>query len=309
VQCFIRGCLNVLIVVVAFRVMHEGAGAVGFMTASIGVGGLLGAFGAMTLGGRRLAVSFGFALVFWGLPIALIGARPDFVLAVLLLAIVGAANSVEDVAVFTLLQRIVPDRLLNRVLGVVWGVAMAGVAIGSIIAPVLVAAIGPRSAFAVVGGLLPLLTLVSYGRLRGIDRAVAAPFAESELIDGVQIFAPLSLAAKERLATKLSALSVPAGEVVVRAGDPGDRFYIVSDGELSIDADGVQTTAKRGAYVGEIALLRDIPRTATVRAIEDSHLYAMARDDFLAVVSGHAAARRAAEAVADARLAHAAPTN
>jgi MFS family permease len=302
-QCFIRGCLNVLIVVVAFRVMHAGASAVGYMTASIGVGGLLGAFGAMTLRGKHLAVSFGLALVFWGLPIALIGARPDFVLAVLLLAIVGAANSVEDVAVFTLLQRIVPDRFLSRVLGVVWGVAMAGVAIGSIIAPGLVATIGARPAFAVVGGLLPVLTLMSYRRLEAIDRAFAAPFAESDLIDGVQIFAPLSLATKERLATRLSALSVPAGHVVIRAGDPGDRFYIVSDGELAIDADGVRTTAERGAYVGEIALLRDIPRTATVKAVVDSRLYAMAREDFLAIVGGHSDARRSAEAVADARLA------
>jgi MFS family permease len=306
-QCFIRGCLNVLIVVVAFRVMHSGASAVGYMTASIGVGGLLGALGAMALGGKRLAVAFGLALVFWGLPIALIGARPDLVLAVFLLAVVGAANSVEDVAVFTLLQRIVPDRLLSRVLGVVWGLAMGGVAIGSIIAPALVATIGARPAFAVVGALLPALTLLSYGRLDAIDRAFAAPFAESELIDGVQIFAPLSLASKERLATKLSALSVQAGDVVIRAGDPGDRFYIVSDGELAIDADGVRTTAERGDYVGEIALLRDIPRTATVKAVVDSRLYAMARDDFLAVVSGHSAARRAAEAVADARLATTVP--
>jgi len=106
-QAFVRGCLNVLIVIAAFRLLHGSASDVGYLTAAIGVGGLVGAFGAMALDGRRLAVPFGLALVFWGVPIALIAPRPDFAAAMVLLAIVGAANSVEDVAVFTLLQRIV----------------------------------------------------------------------------------------------------------------------------------------------------------------------------------------------------------
>src|SRR5207249_2554387 len=129
----------------------------------------------MTLAGRRLAVPFGLALVFWGLPIALIAPRPYLVLALFLLAIVGAANSVEDVAVFTLLQRIVPDEFLARVLGVTWGLAMGAVAIGSILAPAVVSLIGPRPAFAVVGAILPLLTLLTYRRLDRIDRTVAEP--------------------------------------------------------------------------------------------------------------------------------------
>jgi hypothetical protein len=302
-QCFVRGCLNVLIVVAVFRVLHEGAGAVGYLTAAIGVGGLIGAFGAMTLEGKRLAVPFGLALVFWGLPIALIAPRPYFVAAVFLLAIVGAANSVEDVAVFTLLQRIVPDELLARVLGALWGLAMAAVALGSIAAPAIVAGIGARSAFVVVGAILPLLTFSTYRRLEEIDRALAVPAAELELIDEVPMFAPLSLAAKERLATKLAPVSVVPGELVIRAGDIGDRFYIVADGELAIDADGTHTSARAGDYFGEIALLRDVPRTATVKAMVGSQLYALERNDFLATITGHSAAHTAAEAVADARLA------
>jgi MFS family permease len=302
-QCFVRGCLNVLIVVAVFRVLHEGAGAVGYLTAAIGVGGLFGAFGAMALEGRRLAVPFGLALVFWGLPILLIAPRPYFVAAVFLLAIVGAANSVEDVAVFTLLQRIVPDQLLTRVLGVLWGLAMAAVAIGSIATPAIVAAIGTRSAFVVVGAILPLLTFSSYRRLHEIDRTLAVPAAELQLIDEVPMFAPLSLAAKERLATKLAPVTIVPGEIVIRAGDIGDRFYIVADGELAIDADGTQARAHAGDYFGEIALLRDVPRTATVKAVVGSRLYALERSDFLATITGHSAAHTAAEAVADARLA------
>jgi MFS family permease len=301
-QAFVRGCLNVLIVVAVFRVLHGSDAEVGYLTAAIGVGGLLGAIGAMTLEGRRLAVPFGVALVFWGLPIALMAPQPDLAVAVVLLAVVGAANSVEDVAVFTLLQRMIPDDILTRVLGVVWGLAMGAVALGSIAAPVVVSVLGPRLAFVVVGAILPVLTLATYRRLVEIDRAVA-PAPELGLIDGVPMFAPLSVATKERVASRLVPVSASAGEVVIRTGDPGDRFYIVGDGELDIDAGGRHATAQRADYFGEIALLRDVPRTATVTATVDSRLFALQRDDFLAAVTGHSAAHAAGQAVAQARLA------
>jgi MFS family permease len=301
-QTFVRGCLNVLIVVAAFRVLDAGAEAVGYMTAAIGVGGLVGALGAMTLGGKRLGIAFGLALVFWGLPLAFLGAWPDLVLALFLLAIVGAANSVEDVAAFTLLQRLVPDQVLTRVLGVAWSFAMGGVAIGSIAAPALIDAIGPRPAFVAVGSILPVLTLVAYRRLAEIDRAVA-PAPELELIERVPMFAPLSVAAKERVAANLVPLSVDAGQVVIRAGEIGDSFYIVGDGELDISAKGVHTAAHQADYFGEIALLRDVPRTATVKALVDTQLYALQRADFLAAVTGHDAAHAAGHAVVEERLA------
>jgi MFS family permease len=300
-QSFVRGCLNVLIVVAAFRVLHGGAADVGYLTAAIGVGGLIGAIGAMTLGGRRLAVPFGLSLVFWGVPITLIASQPYFAPMMILLAIVGAANSIEDVAGFTLLQRIIPNEMLTRVFGLIWGLAMGAVAIGSIAAPAVVTAIGPRSAFLVVGSILPLLMLITYRRLVEIDRAVV-PSAELELVDRVPMFAPLSLATKERVASSLVPISVSAGELVIRAGDEGDRFYIVGDGELDIDAGGRHSTAGEADYFGEIALLRNVPRTATVKAIVDSQLYALQRDDFLGAVTGHRAAQAAGDAVADARL-------
>jgi len=302
-QTFVRGCLNVLIVVAAFQVFDAGAEAVGYMTAAIGVGGLIGAVGAMTLGGRRLAVAFGLALVSWGVPIALISPWSNLAPAIFLLAVVGAANSVEDVAVFTLLQRIVPDEILTRVLGIVWALAMGGVALGSIAAPALVQSIGARAAFVVIGSILPLLTLVTYRRLVEIDRTVA-PAPELELIEQVPMFAPLSIAAKERIAAKLVPLSVHAGELVIRAGDTGDCFYIVGDGELDISGEGLHTTAHEADYFGEIALLRDVPRTATVKAIVDTKLYALERNDFLAAVTGVSAAHAIGHAVAEERLAH-----
>ena len=301
-QAFVRGCLNVLIVVTVFEVLDADPGAVGYLTAALGVGGLIGAFGSLAVVRHRLAVPFGLALVFWGLPIALVAPRPDLALALVLLAIVGAANSVEDVALFTLIQRIVPDDVLTRVLAVVWAVAMGAVALGSVAAPALVEAAGPRRALVVVGAILPLLTLLSWRGLVEIDKTVAAPTAGLALVDAVPMFAPLSIAAKEYMARRLVSVPVSAGDVVIRAGDPGDRFYIVADGEFDVLADGADRKMGGGDYFGEIALLRDVPRTATIRAVVDGQLYALERADFLAAVTSHSAARVAGEAVVEERL-------
>jgi hypothetical protein len=223
------------------------------------------------------------------------------ILALVLLGVVGAANSVEDVAGFTLVQRSLPDEALNRVLGVFWGLAMGAVALGSVAAPLLVRTVGPRTAFVVVGSFLPLITVAAYRGLKRLDR-MSAPREELGLIDRVPMFAPLSLAMKERLAAKLTLVSVVAGERVIRAGDPGDRFYIVDDGELDVEVDGSREKLRADDYFGEIALLRDVPRTATVTAHTDSQLYALQRDDFLIAVTGHPAAKSAGNAVVDARL-------
>ncbi len=93
-----------------------------------------------------------------------------------------------------------------------------------------------------------------------------------------------------------------AGEIVIRAGERGDRFYIVGSGTLEITAEGLRTVANEGDYFGEIALLRDVPRTATVTALADSRLYVLLRDDFLAAVTGHDAAHDAGQTIADERL-------
>jgi MFS family permease len=301
-QSFVRGCLNVLIVVEAFRVLGGGAGEVGYLTAAVGFGGLLGALWAVTLNDRRLAGRFALALVFWGVPIALLASHPQFAVAFALLAVVGAANSVEDVAGFTLLQRTIPDAVLARALGVVWGTAMGAVALGSLAAPHLVDALGPRSAFLLVGAILPVLSLAAYRRLGRLDR-LAPPSDTFDLIEGVPMLAPLSIAAKEQLASRLAPLSIAAGEQVIRKGEQGDRFFILASGSLDVDNGGHGVLNAPDSF-GEIALLRDVPRTATVTAATDARLYSLARDDFLAAVTAHRVAQAAGEAVVDARLAN-----
>ena len=175
-------------------------------------------------------------------------------------------------------------------------------AIGSFVATAILSLIGLRPAFLVVGAILPVLVLVAHRRLIEMDSEVA-PAPQLALIDGVAIFAPLSLVAKERIASHLVQVDVAAGDVVIRAGEVGDRFYIVGNGGLTIDVGSRGVRAGPGDFFGEIALLRDVPRTATVRADTDARLYALERHDFLAIVTGHPLAHTKAHAVAAARLA------
>jgi MFS family permease len=301
-QTFIRGCLNVLLVVTSYQVLHRGAAGVGYLTAAIGAGGLIGALCAVSLRGERLAPPFAWGLVFWGVPIMVVAPLSYAAPVVVLLAAVGAANSIVDVAGFTLLQRTVPDAVLTRVLGVTWGLAMGAVALGSSVAPVVLKLVGLRPAFLIVGAVLPVLVLLIHRRLNEIDAEVA-PSEQLGLIEGVALFAPLSLVAKQRIASHLIQLDVAPGDVVLRAGTTGDRFYIIDTGSVAIDLGSRTIRSGPGDFFGEIALLRDVPRTATVLAESETRLYALERGDFLAAVTGHSRAHAQAHAVAAARLA------
>jgi MFS family permease len=302
-QTLVRGALNVLVVVVAFRLLDAGGGWVGLLSGAVGAGILVGGAASVALSGRRLASAFGVGLVLWGVPIALVAVFPGRAAALLLLAAVGVGNAVEDVAGETLLQRLVPDDLLGRVLGVLFGGATAGMAIGAIATPGLVAWLGVKGALVATGACLPALVLASWRALSAIDRRSSAPVRTS-LLGHVTIFAPLPVSAKEQLARSLVRVDAAAGDVVVREGDPGDRFYIVGSGHLLATQRG-QPLRKLapGDSFGEIALLRDVPRTATIIAADDVELYALERADFIDAATAHAAGRLAAEQVVRERLA------
>ena len=304
-QALIRGALTVLIVVMAFRLFDSDGSWVGFLTAALGAGGLVGAFAALMLAGRRLARPLALGLVLWGPPIALIALWPNKLAALLLIAVVGVGNSIEDVSALTLLQRIVSDDVLSRVYGVFWGLAMAGAGVGSIIAPTVVSTLGPRGALVATGCVMPVLVALTWPRLVAIDRSASAPLRELDFLGGVPMFAPLSVAAKEHVAARLVPVSLPAGTEIIREGDRGDRFYIVVEGEAQVTSSG-RSIARRaeGEYFGEIALLDAVPRAATVTATTDMELYALERDDFLTAVTGHSAGIAAGSAVVAERLAN-----
>jgi MFS family permease len=300
----IRGTLNVFLVVISLRLLDTGDSGVGFLTAALGVGGLVGAFTSVSLTGRRLAAPFAAGLLLWGLPLVAIAAWPEAVPALVFFAIIGGGNSILDVAGLTLLQRLLPNEVLTRALGVFWGFAMATVGIGSIVAPALIAAIGVRGALAASGALLPVLAVLTWRQLVTIDRVASVPREQLQALNGVPMFAALSVVAKEQLATALVPLSVPAGAEVIREGEHGDRFYIILEGSVDVSSRGqaVVTRTERD-YFGEIALLRDVPRTATVVAKTDVRLYALERDDFLSGVTGYTGGTTAGEAVVAERLA------
>ena len=302
-QTFVDGILGVLIVVSSVELLGLGEAGVGFLNSAIGIGGLVGAVVTfMLVGRRRLAGPFGLAILLWGAPLALIGVWPEAAPALIFLGVLGAANTVVDVAAMTLLQRAVGEEVLGRVFGVLESLIVLSVGLGAAAAPLLIAGFGTRGALVVTGAILPALALLAWRPLAAIDRASAPPEAELALLRGLPIFAPLPVETIEPLAARLTRTALPAGTVVFRAGDPGDRFYVVASGEVEVALDGRVERLGPGEGFGEIALLRDVPRTATVSTQNDAVLYALEREDFIAAVTGHPESAEAAEWLVSSRL-------
>jgi hypothetical protein len=198
--------------------------------------------------------------------------------------------------------------VIGRVFGVLEMILVGTIGLGAILAPVLIDVMGIRWSLVVTGAFLPVLAALSWRQLLRIDAESHAP-AEVDLLAEIPIFAPLPEPTLERLAAQLETVSAPAGTVVIRQGDAGDKFYVVADGELEVSVDGVSTaTLGRGDGFGEIALLRDVPRTATVTAKSPVRLLALDRDVFLDAVTASPPSARAADAIVGARLGTAHPS-
>ena len=302
-QTLVNGAFGVLIAVSALELLHLGSSGVGYLNAAVGVGGILGGLFSLALvGHRRLATTFGIAVAGTGAPLLLLGGIATSAAAYVAFGLIGVANIICDVSGFTILQRGTPSEVLARVFGVLHSLIYVTVALGAVLAPVLVNRFGVRWTLVVVGSLLPVLAALTHASLARLDAEPADP-RRLELLLAIPIFSPLSPPVLERLAARLTPVHARAGDEIIRAGDRGDRFYVVDAGEVEVIVDG-QPPRREGAqsYFGEIALLRDVPRTATVRAATDVHLFALDRDDFLPAVTGHAGSAQAAEAVIGSRL-------
>jgi MFS family permease len=304
VQSMVRGLLFTLIVVGSIELLGMGDGGVGLLTAAIGFGGFAGALGALGLnGGSGLGRVFIFALASWGFPLILIGAVPAPVVAIAALFAVGTSNAVLDVSGFTLLQRGVRDDDRFTVFSASESLWASGVLVGSLLAPALIALLGPRGAFLAAGAILPLLAILTRHRVVRGSQVPADAQAHLALLRRNVLFAPLPLTALDRLAENLSPVSFAPGEVVMREGDPGDHYLLIADGEVDVSSRGrYLQTCGAGDGVGEIALLRQVPRTATVVAKTRVTGFAIDAPTFLTSVAGPTAAA-AAEAVTSSRLA------
>jgi MFS family permease len=220
-----------------------------------------------------------------------------------MLGVLGLGNTLVDVCAITLLQRTVADEIMTRVFGVVEGLTIGAMAVGAVVTPILISGLGIRWALVGIGAALAALAVLTWPRLVTVDREVAAPTRRLELLLGVPMFAQLPPTTLEELAHALRAVHVPAGADVVRAGDTGRDFFLIDAGEAEVLVDGDAKTIGPGEAFGEIALLRDVPRTATVRAATDLELFALGREPFLSTLTGFAPALRAADLLVAERLA------
>jgi hypothetical protein len=300
----VAGALDLLIVILAISVLGRSQAWAGYLDFAFGAGAVLAATVSAVLIGRRLgrpilaaALMFSVALAALALGLGLAGT-------VALLAVAGASDTLLEVAIRTLLQRSVPPQLIGRVFGVLEGFTMAGYALGALLVPLLVHLGGSRLALLGVAAVLPIAAAVGGRALFGLDADTPVPVVEIALLRSLPLFAELPAPAIEGLAAALTPVHLAAGAVLIRQGDLGDAYYAIAAGELDALQDGhFLRRCGRGEGVGEIALLRAIPRTATVIAHSAATVYELNRELFLTAVLGHAPTQRQADRIADARLA------
>jgi MFS family permease len=303
-QVATRGALNVLVVVAAIELLGMGEGGVGLLNAAFGLGALVGAVFAVSLArSGGLIRTQAAALAWWGAPLAVIGLLPIPSVGLGAMVVVGIANAMYDVAVLTIMQRGCTNAERAPVFAVFEGVAGLGYVSGSLVAPLLLAALGPRGALALTGAFLPILSLLVYSRIGRADRVAVVDEATHRLLRDVAEFEHLPLTAIERLAEGLVVVTYTAGEMLMRQGEPGDRFIVIDRGEVDVSVDGrFVHRLGHGAGLGEIALIRRSPRTATVTAVTDVTGYCLSAGTFLAAIAGPAAAA-VTERIAEASLA------
>jgi MFS family permease len=296
VQYVVVGAMDVLFVVLAIGVLHQGQAWVGYLNGAFGIGAVAASAITAHLLGWRLSRVIRASVAVLGAALVLTALFHTLLLVVLLLAVVGAGRAVLFVAATTLLQRVVPAQVVGRVFGVVEGLSNLGLAVGSLLPALLIYLGGDKLALVVVGGLLPVAAVLGLRALRRLDKSGAVPLVEIALLRSLPHFADLPGPALETLAAVLERVQVLPGEVIVRQGEEGDKFYAIADGEVAVSVDGKPLTSlRRGEGFGEVALLRNAPRNATVTAIGPVTLFALNAASFLAVVGGHAATRRRAD--------------
>lgn len=308
-QGFIWGALAVFMVVLAVRTFDLGPEGVGYLDALLGIGTVVGGIVILTrVAGGRMGQDMAVGVLGWSLPLIAMAISPSPVTALVALAIVGLSDPWVNVGLETIPQRIAPEQVISRVYAAVESGLVAAMALGAATAPLLLHLLGLRWSLAAVGIVAAAYTLTTFPTVRRLDRELAEP-AHLPLLRAVAIFAPLAPSALETLAHRAQPVSVPAGSVAVREGAPSDRFYVIVSGSVEVtqaderQGERVLRTEGPGDFFGEVGLLRDLPRTATVTATTDTELLALDRADFLAAVSGVREARLAAEDVVSRRLA------
>ena len=302
----IEGAIDLLVVLLAIRILAVGSAAAGYLNASFGAGGLIGASLAVLLVGRHLAGPLVAATLLGAVALASLAAVSTVAAAVALLVVAGACRSLQSVSAQTLLQRSTPLDVIICAFALIESIRDAGLAFGSLAVPLLVAAGGTDAAFlgmAALGGLAIALTI---RRVRIIDREASIPVVEMGLLRNLEIFSALPAAPLEALAAHATYETVPAGTAVVREGEQGERYYAIASGEVLVTQKGSELRRMgRGTGFGEIALLQTETRTATVTAAVDTTLLGIDREAFLTALNASARVREAAGRLAGRLIAYA----
>jgi len=303
-QTFVRGGMTVMLVAAAAQLMSLGEQGIGVLQAAIGLGGIAGAVaGSAFAGRRRLSGAMLLGLVLWGLPITVIGLIPNAAVAILVLTVLGVGNAIFDVGLFSLIQRNVPNRVRGSVFGVCEGIFMLGIALGSLAGPFIVHVAGLQGGLVMIGLLLPVLAVVAAPAIRRADLAAIVPERQMRLLRGVAMFQPLPLTVVEQIAGSLEPMAFQADQAVCTEGEPGDRFFIIDAGHAEVEQSGaVLRHLAAGDSFGEIALLRSVPRTATVRAEDALQTFALKQLDFVSAVTGNPQAAIVADGLVQERL-------
>lgn len=305
ISTMVEGAIDVLVVLVAIDMLGLGGSGVGWLNACWGLGGLIGGAAALTqLRRGRLTAGLSAGGLLVGIPLMLIGLAESATVALPMLVLLGVGYALIEVAGLSLLQRLPSNDVLGRAFAVVESSYWISTGLGAILAPAIVHLVGLRDALLLVGACLPLVVGLRWRPVALLEAAVAVPERPFKALRAVDMFAPLPLATIENVSRRVDAIEVHAGETVIREGEYGDRFYVVAEGLLDVSCDrGVYPPVGIGDVFGEIALLQDVPRTATVTARDDCLLYALDRESFLCAVSSHMSAANAARGVASERLA------
>jgi MFS family permease len=303
-QTMIEGALEVLLVVLALRLLHSGNAGVGWLNTALGLGSLAGAGAVAVIAARRrLAGGFALGILLGGIPLAVVAMTTTLFPALILMGAVGAGLIAVQVTGVTLVQRSTENEVLGRVFAVLESLMFGSMAIGAIVAPGLVTWLGPRGSIVAAGLFVPVLLVPLWPALRRVDAESHVAEQPLELLRRIEIFAELPEPILERLAAAAVPVGAESGSVVVSQGELGDRFYVIAAGRADVEIDSKRVRElEPGDSFGEIALLRNSPRTATVRAVEPMSLYAIAGESFVAAVTGHAPTLEAAELVATNRL-------
>jgi hypothetical protein len=300
------GAFDVLSVVIAVELLHRSEAFSGYVTTAVGAGCVLaGSISLLVIGRRRLApwvlvsaASVGGTLV----GVSLVGARVP--VSLLILVGFGMAQATYELTALMLLQRVTRFDLLGHVFSVVESLQMAMLAIGAALVPLAVQLFGSPWAPAAIGVLFAALVGILATRIVLIDRHARVPITEMARLRATPLFRALPGPALETIAREARRVEVASGEIVVKQGDAGSEYFAVVSGQLAVSVDGVaRRSLGRGDGFGEIALLHDVPRAATVRASEPTVLLVVGREPFLAAVTGHAQTRDRATSIAAAHLA------